>query len=44
MTPEIRVETVHHPQRYAPGQLEQAARIAERLGRGRLVLCERPHR
>jgi hypothetical protein len=44
MKAEIRVETVQHPQRYAPGQLERALRIAERLGRGRLVLCEPPHR
>jgi hypothetical protein len=44
MAPEIRVETVEHPQRYTSGQLERALRIAERLGRGRLVLCERPRR
>jgi hypothetical protein len=44
MKPEIQVETVQHPQRYAPGQLKRAMRIAEHLCRGRLVLCEPPHR
>jgi hypothetical protein len=44
MTPEIRVETVQHPQRYGPGQLDRAVRIAESMGRGLLVLCEPPHR
>ena len=42
MTFLIRVETLESPLRYTPEQIEQAARIAERLGRGRLVLCEKP--
>ena len=40
----IRVETLESPMRYTPEQIERAAHIAERLGRGRLVLCEKPGR
>ena len=38
----IQVETLENPLRYATEQLQRAGRIAERLGRGRLVLCEKP--
>jgi hypothetical protein len=38
------VETLENPLRYATEQLQRAVRIAERLGRGRLVLCETPAR
>ena len=38
----IRVETLDSPVRYTQEQLEHAVRIAERLGRGHLVLCEKP--
>jgi hypothetical protein len=44
MAPSIRVETLEDPLRYTPAQIELASRIAERLGRGRLVLCETPGR
>ncbi|MGH3099659.1 MAG: hypothetical protein ACRDPU_01610 [Thermoleophilia bacterium] len=40
----IRIETVESPVRYTARQIELAIRIAERLGRGRLVLCEKPGR
>jgi hypothetical protein len=40
----IRIETVESPVRYTPEQIERAIHIAERLGRGRLVLCEEPGR
>ena len=40
----IRIETVESPVRYTAGQIELAICIAERLGRGRLVLCEKPGR
>jgi hypothetical protein len=38
----IRIQTVNHPRLYAPDQLEHATRIAERIDRGLLVLCETP--
>jgi hypothetical protein len=44
MAPLIRVETLENPLRYTPAQIARAAHIAERLGRGRLVLCETPGR
>jgi hypothetical protein len=43
MTPSsIRIETLEHPLRYTPEQLEGARHFAQLLGRGRLVLCEPP--
>jgi hypothetical protein len=44
MSDSARVETLAHPQNYSFDQLERAVRIAETLGRGRLVLCEPPRR
>jgi hypothetical protein len=44
MSSPIRVETLQHPARYTSAQMERATRIARVLGRGRLVLCERPQR
>jgi hypothetical protein len=38
----IRVETLETPFRYTPEQIQRAVRIAERLRRGPLVLCEEP--
>ena len=38
----IHVETLQNPRRYNSQQLTRARRIAQRLGRGRLVLCEKP--
>jgi hypothetical protein len=38
----IQVETLESPLRYTAEQLERAIHVAERLGRGRLVLCEKP--
>jgi hypothetical protein len=40
--PSIRIETLEHPLRYSPEQLERARRFAALLGRERLVLCEPP--
>jgi len=40
----IRVETLESPVRYTAEQIQRAAHVAERLGRGRLVLCEKPGR
>jgi hypothetical protein len=42
MSSRILVETLQHPARYTPAQLERATQIAETLRRGRLVLCEPP--
>jgi hypothetical protein len=38
----ILIETLDHPLRYTTEQLARARRIAELLGRERLVLCEAP--
>jgi hypothetical protein len=40
----VLVETLDDPLRYTTQQLERARRIAEHLGRARLVLCETPAR
>jgi hypothetical protein len=40
--PEVQIETLADPQRYAPWQIDFARRVAVLLGRGRLVLCETP--
>ena len=39
-----RVETLDDPRRYTSAQLERARLLAAILGRGRLVLCEKPAR
>jgi hypothetical protein len=39
-----RVETLEDPRRYTAAQIERARRLAALLGRGRLVLCEKPAR
>jgi hypothetical protein len=45
MTPSSTViETIDDPMRYTMAQLVRARRIAEKLGRRRLVLCETPGR
>ena len=38
----IRIETLEAPLRYTPAQIHLATHIAELLGRGPLVLCEKP--
>jgi hypothetical protein len=38
----VRIETLVSPLCYTAEQLELAARLAQLLGRGRLVLCEKP--
>jgi hypothetical protein len=40
----ITIDTIQDPDRYTAAQLDGARRIAQRLGRGRLVLCEPPRR
>jgi hypothetical protein len=42
--PSILVETLDDPLRYTTEQIHRARRIAEMLGRARLVLCETPGR
>ena len=42
--PGVHVETIHNPRRYAYAQIETARAIAQRLGRGKLVLVEPPKR
>jgi hypothetical protein len=44
MSPSILIETLDHPLRYTTAQIDRARRIAEVLGRGRLILCETPGR
>ena len=39
-----RIETLEDPRRYTAAQLDRARRLASKLGRGRLVLCEKPAR
>jgi hypothetical protein len=40
----ILIETLDNPLRYTTEQLDRAWRVAEILGRGRLILCETPGR
>ena len=40
--PEIQIETLADPHRYAAWQIEFARRVAVLLGGGRLILCEKP--
>jgi hypothetical protein len=40
--PGVQIETLDDPWHYAPWQIEFARRVAARLGRGLLVLCETP--
>jgi hypothetical protein len=42
LEPELQIETLADPWQYSPAQLELARRVAARLGRGLLVLCEEP--
>jgi hypothetical protein len=42
LEPEVQIETLADPWQYAPAQLDLARRVAARLGRGVLVLCELP--
>jgi hypothetical protein len=44
MPSSVLIETLDDPLRYTTAQLEFARRVAQRLGRGRLVLCETPRR
>jgi hypothetical protein len=44
MTHPILIETLADPERYTADQIDRARRLAGRLGRGRLVLCEAPGR
>lgn len=40
--PGVHIETIVNPCRYTYSQIEKACAIAQLLGRGKLVLCERP--
>jgi hypothetical protein len=42
--PGVHIETIHNPSRYTYAQIERACAIAERLGRGKLLLLEPPKR
>jgi hypothetical protein len=42
--PLVHVETLVNPRRYVPAQIEQAVKVAQRLARGKFVLCESPKR
>jgi hypothetical protein len=42
LEPEVQIETLADPRHYPPSQIEFARRVAARLGRGLLVLCEAP--
>jgi hypothetical protein len=42
MSSSTTIETLAHPSRYTTQQIERARRVADLLGRGRLVLCEIP--
>jgi hypothetical protein len=42
--PGVHIETVHNPLRYRSAQIDRACAIAQRLGRGKLVLVEPPKR
>jgi hypothetical protein len=40
----VHIETIHNPRRYTYAQIDRAFAIAQRLGRGKLVLVEPPKR
>ena len=42
--PGVQIETLDNPRRYTYAQIERAQAIAQRLGRGKLVLVEPPER
>ena len=42
--PGVHVETIHNRRDYTSAQIERACAIAQRLGRGKLVLAEPPER
>ena len=42
--PGVHIETIHNPRRYTYAQIDRARAIAQRLGRGKLVLIELPKR
>ena len=42
--PGVHIETIHNPRRYTDAQIDSACAIAQRLGRGKLVLVEPPKR
>ena len=42
--PGVHIETIHNPSRYTYAQIDRACAIAQRLGRGKLVLIELPQR
>jgi hypothetical protein len=42
--PYVFLETVHSPASYSPGQLDVAMTLAGVMGRGKLLLLERPER
>jgi hypothetical protein len=42
MPSSVQIETLDHPLRYTSQQLQLARRLAELLGRERIVLCETP--
>jgi hypothetical protein len=42
--PGVRIETIDNPRRYTHAQIDRARAIAQRLGRGKLVLIEPPKR
>ena len=38
--PGVHIETIHNPRRYTYARIDRACAIAQRLGRGKLVLVE----
>ena len=42
--PGVHIESIHNPRRYTYAQIGRACAIAQRLGRGKLVLVEPPKR
>jgi hypothetical protein len=40
--PGLHNEAIHNPRRYLYAQIDRACAIAQRLGRGKLVLVDRP--
>ena len=42
--PGVHIESIHNPRRYTHARIDRACAIAQRLGRGKLVLVEPPKR
>jgi hypothetical protein len=42
LEPDVQIETLADPWRYSAAQLDLARRVAARLARGVLILCEAP--